>query len=183
MSRGARTRAIGRGLARIEPGVSDTLIAFAAKAGAVAVEGNATHSPFSAALLKHLAAPGLDLRLVLGRVRDEVLKSTGGRQEPFVYGSLGGDTVTLVPTGPPAVDRNVETRREYQLAAQSATREAWTSFLRRHEDGIYAEFARAAVSKLEAAQSASDRSEALKRQAEEFARQKSEDRGAGRAAD
>jgi Caspase domain len=38
-----------------------------------------------------------DLRIAFGRVRDDVLKATGNRQEPFVYGSLGGTTVALVP--------------------------------------------------------------------------------------
>ena len=55
------------------------------------------HSPFTAALLKHLTTPGLDLRLAFGRVRDDVMQDTGNRQEPFVYGSLGGANVALVP--------------------------------------------------------------------------------------
>jgi hypothetical protein len=37
--------------------------------------------------------PGLDIRLAFGRVRDEVLKSTANKQEPFVYGSLGGEAI------------------------------------------------------------------------------------------
>ena len=97
MKRGIASRSIGRGLAQIEPTMPNTLIAFAAKAGAVANDGDAQNSPFAVALLKHIAEPGLDLRLAFGRVRDDVLKSTGNRQEPFVYGSLGGETVALVP--------------------------------------------------------------------------------------
>jgi uncharacterized caspase-like protein len=175
MSRSVSTRAIGRGLARIEPGMSDTLIAFAAKAGAVAADGSGTHSPFSAALLNHLATPGLDLRLALGRVRDEVLKSTGRRQEPFVYGSLGGDALTLVPMAAPPVDPNAEARRDYEFAAQIGTIEAWTSFLAVYGNGPYAAAARAALDKLEAAENASEKAELVKRQAEELARQKSEE--------
>jgi hypothetical protein len=38
---------------------------------------------------KHLAAPGLDVRLALGEVRDAVMASTSPRQEPFVR-SAGG---------------------------------------------------------------------------------------------
>ncbi len=38
------------------------------------------------ALLKYLVAPGLDIRLSLGRVRDDVMKETSNKQEPFVYG-------------------------------------------------------------------------------------------------
>ena len=65
----------------------------------------ARNSPYTTALVKHLTTPGLDLRLALGRVRDEVLKSTSNRQEPFVYGSLGGTEIALVAapaaTAPP----------------------------------------------------------------------------------
>ena len=97
MKRTLGTRAVTRGLAKIEPSSSDTLVAFAAKAGSVASDGDGPNSPFTAAMLKHIASPGLDLRLAFGKVRDEVIKTTGNRQEPFVYGSLGGSTVSLVP--------------------------------------------------------------------------------------
>ena len=100
MKRTVATRSVGRGLAKVEPTISDTLIAFAAKAGSTAEDGSGLHSPFTSALLKHLSVPGLDLRFVFGRVRDEVWKTTGRRQEPFVYGSLGGDAISIVP-GPP----------------------------------------------------------------------------------
>ena len=64
-----------------------------AKAGSTADDGDGMHSPFTTAVLKNLTVPGLDVRLAFGRVRDEVLKTTGSRQEPFVYGSLGGEDV------------------------------------------------------------------------------------------
>src|SRR5262249_44818520 len=76
MSRTIASRAVGRGLARVEPATSDTLIAFSAKAGSIASDGGSFHSPFTAALLKHLATPGLDVRLAFGRVRDEVMQAT-----------------------------------------------------------------------------------------------------------
>jgi uncharacterized caspase-like protein len=84
------------GLDKTEPASGNTLIAFAAKAGTVAEEGNGPNSVFVTALLKNLFVPGLDIRLALGRVRDDVLRATNNRQEPFVYGSLGGQVVTLV---------------------------------------------------------------------------------------
>jgi uncharacterized caspase-like protein len=49
MKRSVASRSIGRGLAKIEPAMSDTLIAFAAKAGAVASDGDGQSSPFAAA--------------------------------------------------------------------------------------------------------------------------------------
>jgi uncharacterized caspase-like protein len=93
------------GLAKIEEVSADTLVAYAAKAGSVSYDGDGVNSPYAAALVKHLAEPGLDIRIALGRVRDEVVRLTGGRQEPFIYGSLGGATIPLVPA---AVTKNIE---------------------------------------------------------------------------
>jgi uncharacterized caspase-like protein len=169
------TRAISRGLARVEPTTSDTLVAFAAKAGAITIDGAsaaASNSPFTAALVKYLAAPGLDLRLAFGRVRDEVLKVTGNQQEPFVYGSLGGETVALVPA---PVDPNAGARRDYELAAQIGTREAWGTFLAKYPDGFYAGLARAQDDKLAAAEQARASADEARRKAEEQARQKADD--------
>ena len=96
MKRTSASRSIEPGLAKVEPSGSNTMIAFAAKAGSTALDGD-RNSPFAAALVKYITRPGLDLRRAFGFVRDDVLKATGNRQEPFVYGSLGGDDVLLVP--------------------------------------------------------------------------------------
>jgi hypothetical protein len=85
------------GLAKLEEISADTLVAFAAKAGSISYDGDGVNSPYATALLRHLAEPGVDVRIALGRVRDEVIAMTGGRQEPFIYGSLGGATISLVP--------------------------------------------------------------------------------------
>jgi hypothetical protein len=159
--RTSETRSIGRGLAKIEPTSSDTLIAYAAKAGSTASDGDEMHSPFATALLKNLTTPGLDLRLALGRVRDDVMEATSNKQEPFVYGSLGGATVSLVPdlkaaAAPPpgaaaplpAFDAKADARRDYELAAQVDTKEAWDSFLTIHGTGFYADLARGQRAKL-----------------------------------
>ena len=90
-------RSLSRGLARVEP-EDNTLVAFAAAAGATAEDGSGSqHSPFTAALLKHLRTPALDVRLLLGKIRDEVMASTGRRQQPYHSGTLGGDEIVLVP--------------------------------------------------------------------------------------
>lgn len=102
MKRSLGTRSLGRGLAKVEPAAADTLIAFSAKAGSVALDGEGPNSPFTAALLKHFVTPGLDVRIAFGRVRDDVLAATRRAQEPFVYGSLGGRTIALVEKVPVA---------------------------------------------------------------------------------
>ncbi|MBR0845309.1 caspase family protein, partial [Bradyrhizobium liaoningense] len=93
MKRTVASRAVGRGLAKVEPTSPNTMIAFAAKAGSTASDGDAKNSPFATALVERLPMPGLDLRKAFGFVRDDVLKTTGYKQEPYVYGSLGGDDV------------------------------------------------------------------------------------------
>ena len=89
-------KAIGeKGLAPVEPAGADMLVAFAAKAGTPAYDGDGVNSPFAAALAKRLVAPGDDVELALRKVRDDVLAATHNRQEPFKYGSLGGSIIPL----------------------------------------------------------------------------------------
>jgi uncharacterized caspase-like protein len=154
MKRTMLSRAIGRGLARIEPASSNTLIAYSAKAGFTAQDGNSNNSPFTAALAKHLTTPGLDVRKAFGLVRDDVLESTGNRQEPFVYGSLGGSDVALVPAPNaeprPAANPQADTRRDYELVLQVGNRAALDAFLAQHPDGFYASLARLQIEKIAA---------------------------------
>ena len=92
-------KAIERGLAPVEPAGSDTLVAFAAKAGTPAYDGDGENSPFAAALANRLVAPGDDVEIALRKVRDDVLAATHNRQEPFKYGSLGGAIIPLSKIG------------------------------------------------------------------------------------
>ncbi|WP_061847468.1 caspase family protein [Bradyrhizobium sp. DOA1] len=154
MKRTLASRAIGRGLAKVEPTSPNTMIAFAAKAGSTASDGDARNSPFAAALVEHLPKPGLDLRKAFGFVRDDVLKTTGYKQEPYVYGSLGGDDVPLVAvkpaaTGPQANPQDA-VRRDYELALQLATRDGWEAFLAQYPDGFYANLAKGQLNKIAA---------------------------------
>jgi hypothetical protein len=158
MKRSLSSRGVERGLAKVEPQNPNTLIAYAAKAGSTASDGDDQHSPFTTALLKQLPVAGQDIRRSLGYVRDEVLKSTDSKQEPFVYGSLGGDDVVLVPGAArpaapvpaqvTALDPNSALRKDYELAAQINTRAGWDAFLTTYPKGFYADLARAARSKL-----------------------------------
>lgn len=145
------TRAVAGGLGRVEPTMTDTLIAYAAKAGSTADDGDGEHSPFTTSVLKNLTVPGLDVRLAFGRVRDEVLKATGNRQEPFVYGALGGGTISLVPA--PAVPQEApvsDVKADYQLVQKIGTKRAWEVFLATHPTGFYADLARAQIEALAA---------------------------------
>ncbi|MGY3510336.1 hypothetical protein ACVIQY_003311 [Bradyrhizobium sp. USDA 3051] len=154
MKRTIASRGVGRGLAQVEPTSSNTLIAYSAKAGFTAQDGDGANSPFTVALSKHLTRPGLDVRRAFGFVRDDVLKSTGNKQEPFVYGSLGGEDVPLVPVkvtagaaAAPAPNPQADIRRDYELALQVGNRPAWEAFLAQHPDGFYASLAKLQLEK------------------------------------
>jgi uncharacterized caspase-like protein len=152
MKRTLASRSTGRGLAKVEPTSPNTMIAFAAKAGSTASDGDSKNSPFAAALVEHLPKPGLDLRRAFGFVRDDVLKNTGNKQEPYVYGSLGGNDLPLVPAKPatagPQADPQSAVRRDYELALQLGTREIWDAFLRTYADGFYAELAKGQLKRI-----------------------------------
>lgn len=161
MKRTLASRGIGRGLAQVEPTSSNTLIAYSAKAGFTARDSDGANSPFTIALSKHLTTPGLDVRRAFGFVRDDVLKSTGNKQEPFVYGSLGGEDVPLVPVKAvpaaaaapaPATNPQADTRRDYELALQVGNKPAWEAFLAQHPDGFYANLAKLQLDKIQAEQ-------------------------------
>lgn len=158
MKRTVASRAIGQGLAKVEPSSPNVLIAYSAKAGFTAADGDGKNSPFTAALSRHIATPGLDVRRAFGFVRDEVLKTTGNKQEPFVYGSLGGEDVPLVPApkaapaaaAAPALSAQAEARRDYELALQLGNKNALDAFLKQYPDGFYASLAMLQLDKIAA---------------------------------
>ena len=84
MKRTVAGRSVGRGLAKVEV-LGIRYFGGLRREGRLpmAADGLGANSPYTMALLNHLTTPGLDVRLALGRVRDEVLKTTGNRQEPF----------------------------------------------------------------------------------------------------
>jgi hypothetical protein len=149
MRRQSALRNVPRGLGRVEPQGTDTLIAYAAKAGSTAEDGHGEHSPLTTALLDNLTVPGLDIRLAFGRVRDQVMKITDNRQEPFVYGSLGGGVISLVP--PPSQPKEplaADVKGDYELVKEIGTKKAWEIFLNTYKTGFYADLAAAQLAKL-----------------------------------
>jgi tetratricopeptide (TPR) repeat protein len=89
MRRTNATRSMSRGLSRVEP-EGATLVVYAAKHGQTALDGDGANSPFAAAFVKRMATPGIEINKIFRLVRDDVMDTTAGRQEPFTYGSLPG---------------------------------------------------------------------------------------------
>ena len=88
-------------LAPLEP-AGETIVALAAAEGTNALMGSpeSDHSPYTEALLRYLEEPGLELGMLLRKVRGEVMRSTEGSQVPAAYG-LPGREVYLAPISDP----------------------------------------------------------------------------------
>jgi uncharacterized protein len=82
-------RDLATGMAPASPD-RGTLVAFAAKDGAVAFDGNGKNSPFALALADKMSTPGLEISLMFRQVRDDVMGATENLQEPHTYGALSG---------------------------------------------------------------------------------------------
>lgn len=79
----------GPGLAQFDGGAG-TFVAFATAPGAVAFDtaGTGANSPFTAALLDHIATPGQSISDLMIAVRNEVDAATVGKQTPWEQSSL-----------------------------------------------------------------------------------------------
>jgi hypothetical protein len=102
-SMGTRSTQVGQGLAEVKAGIG-TLIGFSTQPGAFALDGTGRNSPYTEALLKHLETPGKDFSGVLVEVRNDVLKTTGGRQVPWEHTSLTGQVYLRGLPAPGAAD-------------------------------------------------------------------------------
>lgn len=180
--------AADRGLARPEPR-ERILVAFSARHGTKAQDGVAGGlSPFATALIEHLPTPGEEIRFIMGRVEDAVIKATSGAQQPFTYGSLGGDKVYLTPpqeqqtpkpgqadaatTSPPVKTDPVvgEAERAWQLV-DPTSKDQLRAIERRFPDTFYADVARSRIVEIERRESDAARGQESERLQREQAEQ------------
>jgi hypothetical protein len=71
-----------------ETAPAGTYLAFATAPGGTAGDGGGAHSVYTAALLRQLQAPDLELEEVFRRTRAEVLQVSGSRQVPWEDGTM-----------------------------------------------------------------------------------------------
>ncbi len=100
IARSTRGLQVTPGLGRVDDVPKGTIVAMATRANAVADDGDANHSPFTAALLANFQTPGVELGLFFRKVRDAVLAATHGQQEPYTFGSLGAQAFYFNPQAP-----------------------------------------------------------------------------------
>jgi uncharacterized caspase-like protein len=160
-----RSAQLGRGLARVEPTGRDTLIAFSAAPGQEAADGSDRNSPFTAALLRHLPQPGLEVSVMLKDVAADVRRDTRNNQRPqqlsdmtktFYFAKLQQAETTRIDAPPapeliakPSVTPAPSTSDDRALdvafwnAAQSSNDcDAIRAYLFRFPSGVFVELAK-----------------------------------------
>jgi uncharacterized caspase-like protein/peptidoglycan hydrolase-like protein with peptidoglycan-binding domain len=161
--------ALSRGLAPIET-AGGTLLAYATDPGDVAADGEGRHSPFTAALLKHVETPGVEINTMLARVRADVYRSTGKQQRPWTETSLIGEfymvpeapeppvTEAMMAPSPPAppphsgLDPRAIELALWEAAQAGGTVADYQEYLRQYPDGIFAGIAQNRVLALQMAE-------------------------------
>ena len=96
---GTRSAQVGSGLAPVASGVG-TLISFSTQPGNVALDGGGRNSPYSAALVKRVAASKDDLSALLIDVRNDVRTETQGKQVPWEHSALTSRFYFSLPSAP-----------------------------------------------------------------------------------
>jgi tetratricopeptide (TPR) repeat protein len=86
-----------RGFSRVDATGEGSLIVYSTQPNNVALDGAGRNSPFTAALLKYVATPGLEVRQMISKVRGDVLRATDHRQTPWDSSSLVGDVYIAGP--------------------------------------------------------------------------------------
>ena len=129
------------GLVR-DSGGAGLLIAYATDPGNVAYDGLGDNSVYTSALLKHLDTPGLDARLMLGRVRQEVVLETGGSQVPWVEEAvLGEHSFNPAPATSLVADAQVDELSRWRQISTSLDVGAFQSYLNDYPNGLFETFA------------------------------------------
>ncbi|MET4261055.1 putative caspase-like protein [Bradyrhizobium sp. S3.12.5] len=160
MKRSISNRAVARGLAPTEPS-DNVLIAYSARDGTTASDGDGRNSPFTASLLRHIETPGLEISFLFRRVRDDVMAATKREQQPFVYGSLSKEEIYLkVPVAgaqapavstPTPVSATAAEDEQFWLAIQTSNVAGlYEDFLIRYPRSNYAAEARQRIKNLKA---------------------------------
>ncbi|WP_372580082.1 caspase family protein [Ruegeria hyattellae] len=132
---------VEQGLVRAKGGAG-LLIAYATDPGNVAYDGTGENSVFTSGLLDHIATPGLDTRLMLGRVRQQVVMQTDGRQVPWVEEAVLSEHAfaPALPDDTPDDATASELARWRSIASSDDSRD-FDAYLRDYPNGLFSSIA------------------------------------------
>lgn len=150
-----RSTSVGTGLAAVQAsatgtGTGGTLIAYSTDPGAVALDGNGANSPYTTALAKYIAQPGVELQSALTRVRGDVTEATLGKQRPWHNASLGreiylGGKPPVAAAAQPQITIGEEAAKAPEVANTAASsweveQRLWDEASRRDSEPYYAAY-------------------------------------------
>jgi hypothetical protein len=148
---GTRSLQDTRGLAQVAAPVG-TLIAYATQPGNVAFDGAGRNSPFTSALLNTIEQPGLPLGEVMIAVRNDVLRSTNGKQVPWDHSSLTGQFFFVPASGSLTAGQPANLDIAFWNSIRGTRNpQLYEAYLRRYPDGAFAEIARIELSSVRSA--------------------------------
>lgn len=141
----AASRAVARGLNRQD--ADNVLVLFAAAPGQLASDGQGQNSPFASALANRLSEEGLAIQLLGGRVRDDVISSTGDSQRPYVSASITGEPFYLVPS---KAAKSTAAAHQLELMFWSSVKDSTSAsvlrtYVERYPNGEFTTIARALI--------------------------------------
>jgi formylglycine-generating enzyme required for sulfatase activity len=114
-------------------------IAYASAPGHTASDRGEGSGPYAAALALELGRPGLDHLNLFQNVKEDVLASTGGAQQPWESNGLGR---RVYLTGPATGGPISEAERAWTAAKELTDPAVLEAFIARFKDSFYADLAR-----------------------------------------
>jgi hypothetical protein len=166
-----RSVAVQAGLAEMKSG-EGTLIAFATGPGQTALDGQGgTNSPFTRALIDHIAKPGIEIQQAMTEVRAQVNEETNKGQLPWGHTNLIGSvylnpaaaptaTAAATPAGTSAAAKsgNTDVELEFWRSVKESNKpEELNAYVTAYPNGQFKSLALARVAALESGPSTATR--------------------------
>jgi Caspase domain len=142
----SRSVAVGQGLAAPTMASGGMIIGFSTAPGEVAADGEGRNSPFTAALLKNISTPGLEIQQLMTRVKADVYTATKETQEPWHNSSLRSEVFLMpvaavvaatpvpAPVAEPSQAQPSSIEFEWTAVKDSENASALEAFMAKHSD-------------------------------------------------
>ena len=142
-------RSLGRGLTRVDPSSANTLIAFAAAPGQVALDGTERNSPFASAFLRQVGSSRDEISILFKAIARDVAEATGDEQHPQIVSAMtvnfyfqGGDATVAV------TEFGNSGQAAYDAAARIGTERAHQAIIDGFPNSVQASLALAAIEQM-----------------------------------
>lgn len=131
------------GLGKIEA-PRGSMVMYSAAVGQTASDGPPDgNSPFAVAFARRFIEPGVDIRLLAGKIADDVFTDTREDQLPFYNTSLGGNALYLIAPTPSPLELEMRSFKDAEAFAATGNCAPMREHVARFANGISISVARA----------------------------------------